>query len=336
MRYTIPMPSSSGKIIVGVLRGGPSSEYDVSLQTGQTVLNSLSREKYEPVDVFISKKGEWHVGGLAKHPGKIIESSDVIFNALHGEFGEDGGVQDILDPYKIPYTGSGKVASALAMNKVLTKNHLARAGVKMPAHIIFREEETDPIKAGQEVFRSFAPPYVVKPVNLGSSVGVYMVKTAGDLPEALENSFKTSPQALVEEFITGKEATCGVIDDFRGERIYPLIPIEITPPKANRFYDYNAKYQSNDTEYRLPGNWGREENERIQEVAKLAHELLGLRHYSRSDFIVSRHGVYFLEVNTLPGLTSHSLVPKSLEAIGCPLPVFLDHLLTLAMSRRSQ
>ncbi|KKU69869.1 MAG: D-alanine-D-alanine ligase [Parcubacteria group bacterium GW2011_GWA2_47_21] len=329
------MPSSSGKIIVSVLRGGPSSEYDVSLQTGQTVLNSLPRDKYEPIDVFISKKGEWHVGGLAKHPGKIIESSDVIFNALHGEFGEDGGVQDILDPYQVPYTGSGKVASALAMNKALTKNYLARAGVKMPAHLIFKKAETVPLKAGRAVFQSFAPPYVVKPVNLGSSVGVYMVKTVGDLPEVLENSFKTSPEVLVEEFIMGKEATCGVIDDFRGEKIYPLLPIEIVPPKTNRFYDYNAKYLSNDTEYRLPGNWGRKESEKIQEVAKLAHDLLGLRHYSRSDFIVSRHGVYFLEVNTLPGLTSHSLVPKSLEAIGCPLPVFLDHLLTLALSRRS-
>lgn len=314
------------------MRGGPGSEYDISLQTGQTVLTNLPREKYYPIDIYISKNGEWFTGGVEKKPGKIIESVDVIWNALHGEFGEDGGVQAILDAYGIPYTGSDKIASAVAMNKALTKKTLAGLGIKTPPYLFFDLAVTEPLQAAREVFNSFAPPYVVKPVNLGSSVGVEIVKTVSELPAAISSINHLSSKILVEEYIAGREATCGVVDDFRGEKIYSLIPIEIIPPAGRRFYDYHAKYLSDDTGFRLPGAFTKEENEMIKAFAKLAHETLRLRHYSRSDFIVSpRRGIYFLEVNTLPGLTSHSLIPRALQAVGCPLPVFLDHVLTLAL-----
>ena len=321
------------KIRVGVLRGGPSSEYDVSLKSGSTVLKNLP-SRYAPIDIFISKDGEWHQGGIVRSPDKIFSNVDVIFNALHGEYGEDGGVQKILDAHQIPYTGSGTVASALAMNKILTKERLKKEGVKIPLHVVAKTGD-DVGEKVEEVFRSFSPPYVVKPVSLGSSVGVIIVKTIFDLVEALAEASELTDTILIEEGILGREATCGVINHFRGEHIYPLLPIEILPPEKNGFYDYDAKYVSNDTRYMLPGNFSADEKKTIQDVSALAHDILGLRHYSRSDFIVSpRRGVYFLEVNTLPGLTDHSLVPKSLDAIGCSLPQFFDHLLTLAMERR--
>ena len=322
------------KIKVGVLRGGPSSEYEVSLKTGASVLRNVPDEKYSPVDVFISKDGEWHVGGLVREPHEALRQVDVVFNALHGEYGEDGKVEHLLETFNVPFTGSGKVASALAMNKLLTKKQLEFQGIKMPRHVVVRKSDGITESVGK-IFRKISPPYVVKPIALGSSVGVSIARTVPDLEPALRSTLSVSREALVEEFIFGREATCGVIEGFRGEELYSLFPIEIIPPEKNKFYDYEAKYLSNDTGYKIPGGFTDEEKEQIQSVAALAHRELGLRHYSRSDFIVHpKRGVFFLEVNTLPGLTDHSLIPKSLVAAGSGLPEFLDHVLTLALERR--
>ena len=314
---------------VAVLRGGPSSEYDVSLKSGQTVLKHLP-EKYQAHDIFISKNGEWHLDGLVKSPDKILQTMDVVFNALHGEYGEDGKVQQILESHRVPYTGSNALASALAMNKYLTKETLIQHGIKTPQYFLLRGR-SDPKEIAKQIFETFAPPYVIKPVALGSSVGVFVVKTLYDLPDAIAEGLLASPTILIEEGIIGKEATCGVVDNFRGEENHALMPIEIRIPKTSPFFDYHAKY-SGVSEEICPGNFSREEKQEIEDVAVQAHRILGLRHYSRSDFMISpTRGVYFLETNTLPGLTSESLLPKALQAGGTSLPDFFDHILTLAL-----
>ncbi len=319
---------------VGVLRGGPSGEYEVSLKTGATVLGNLS-ERYEPHDIFIDRSGVWHYGGVPQTPHDALRRVDIVFNALHGEYGEDGKVQRILEQFAMPYTGSTSLASAVAMNKAMTKESLASARIRMAPHLVLDRNDASVADHSVRVFRSFPQPSVVKPLALGSSIGVSIARDFESLKQAMTQAFAVSGKILVEEFISGREATCGVVDDFRGESTYALLPIEITPPAQNQFYDYEAKYQSDDTNYVCPGNFSDEEKAEIQRSAVAAHRGLNLRHYSRADFIVNpRRGVYFLEVNTLPGMTSHSLIPKSLAAVGCPLPDFLDHVLALAWEHR--
>lgn len=319
------------KIVVGVLRGGPSSEYEVSLKTGASVLQHLNHEKYSPRDIFVDRAGVWHLHGAPATPAEALRGTDVVFNAMHGEYGEDGQVQRVLDQLGMQYTGSGAVASALAFNKHLTKQEIKKLGIKTPrALVVEREGNIDAL--AHEIFRSFPHPAVIKPAASGSSVGVTIADNFHALEVGLEKAFAISDRALVEEFIRGKEATVGVIDGFRNEKTYVLMPIEIVPPKENAFYDYEAKYVSDNTGYRIPGHFTDNEKKTLENMARTVHEGLGLSHYSRSDFIVSPRGIYFLEVNTLPGMTSHSLIPKGVEAVGSKFPDFLDHLITLAQT----
>jgi len=320
------------KLKVAVLRGGPSSEYEVSLKTGAAMLNNLNTDKFVSADILIDKQGVWHERGIPKKPHTILSTKDVVLNAMHGEYGEDGTVQKILDTFRVPYTGSGVSASALCMNKLLTKKalqpYVEELGMKFARHAVlspgFGLEETI-----SEMMNSMQKPLVVKPLVGGSSVGVSIVEDAGGLFSALEKAFEYSPKVLVEEYIHGKEATCAVVEKFRGKDIYPLLPIEIVPHKGRTFFDYEAKYEGASEEI-CPGNFSLEEKRNIERLAHDVHNILGLRHYSRADFIVAKDGIYFLEVNTLPGLTEESLVPKALSAVGCAFPEFLDHLVFLA------
>ena len=318
------------KIRVGVLRGGPSSEYEISLKTGGNVLKSLP-EKYSPIDIFIDKEGVWHIQGIPHKPHETFKKVDVVFNALHGEYGEDGKVQKILDTFSIPYTGSKTLPSAIGMNKALAKNIFKSYGIKTPYYKV--ESKSDDVgEIASRLFNTFPMPAVVKPIASGSSVGVSIAYTFQGLQDALSKAFEYSDKALVEEYIKGREATCGVVDKFRGNDFYSLLPIEIIKPEKSDFFDYEAKYCGGSQEI-CPGNFSQSEKEAIQNLAIKAHKVLGLRHYSRSDFIISpRRGIYILEVNTLPGLTAESLLPKSLQAVGCSLPDFLDHLITLALA----
>jgi D-alanine-D-alanine ligase len=316
---------------VGVLRGGPSSEYEVSLKTGETVIKALE-DKYEVLDIFISKDGVWHHLGAPIKPENLFKKVDVIFNALHGAYGEDGTVQKLLEQFKVPYTGSTALASAVGMNKVLSKKIYKNNSLKTPLHTTITKG-ADLVTEVKTVFKSFPMPAVVKPVNGGSSVGTSIAKTLVELESAVETALNFSDTALIEEFIAGKEATCGVLDDFRGQKHYSLLPIEIRPRKGHTFFNYESKYSGETgAEEICPGNFAAAEKKIIQEMAENAHRALGLRHYSRSDFIVHpKRGIYILETNTLPGLTPTSLLPKSLNAIGCKLPDFLEHLIRLAL-----
>ena len=316
-----------------MLRGGPSSEYDVSLKSGGAVLAHLP-EKYHGLDIFIDKQGLWHQHGAPIYPHKLLQSVDVVFNALHGEYGEDGTLQHLLDSFKVPYSGSGRFASALSMNKAFAKERLAKEGIKTPYFRILRQEEHLSLsKLASELYRTFPQPSVIKPLAKGSSVGISLAGTQDELVSALEHGFSIADVLLIEEFIAGKEATCGVIDNFRGEKHYALLPVEVIPPKESKFFDYYAKY-SGESRIHAPGNFTRAEKEGIEKVAKKVHNVLDLRHYSSSDFIVHpKRGIYFLEVDTLPSLTNESLFPKALASVGSSLPHFLEHVITLALKR---
>lgn len=326
------MSSLPASLRVGVVRGGPSPEYDVSLKTGNTVLQHLS-ETHAPLDIFIDKEGRWHMHGVARSPEKILKNVDVIWNALHGAYGEDGGIQEFLDHHGVPYTGSARLPSALAMNKWMTKERAYSAGIRTPLHVVIRQ--TDPIREkATEIFYSIPHPLVVKPVTGGSSLGLYMVQNLAELLAAVEAVLSAYDAALVEEYISGKEGTCGVIENFRGQKAYALPPVEIIPPPGKSLFDHYAKYSGESREL-CPGNFSSEEKMEIERLAALVHETLGLSHYSRSDFIVSpRRGIYFLEVNTLPGLTDESLLPKSLDAVGVSMKEFIHHILGLAIGKK--
>ena len=320
------------RIRVGVLRGGPSSEYDVSLQTGAAVLNNLPQEKYSPREIFIDKNGVWHVEGKPILPSDALTHVDIVVNALHGHYGEDGKVQHILEKHGIPFTGSGSFASAIGMNKLISKDIYKKNKLKTPQSktIILGENISDKIR---EVFNSFPPPLVVKPVSSGSSVGISIIKTVKELEPALELAFKYSDTVMIEEFIQGREATCGVIEDFRDQAYYALPAIEIRPHKGS-FFDYEAKYAGKSDEI-VPGNFTEAEKRELEQLAIQAHRALGLRHYSRSDFIIHPHrGIFILETNTLPGLTEESLIPKALHAVGANLSHFLDHIVQLAIHKK--
>lgn len=324
--------TTMSRLRVVVLRGGPSSEYDVSLATGQSVLKHLNEERYQTLDVLITRDGTWHLRGVPVTPERVARQSDVVFNALHGAYGEDGAVQKILESLHIPYTGSRALPCAAAMHKAVAKYYLNTHGVRSPQHVVFPVSH-DMHERIVELFRTFPQPSVIKPINAGSSVGVTIARDFTEFENGVVHAFQFSPTLLIEEYIEGREATCGVVDNFRGEDTYVLFPIEIIPAEGNAFFDYNAKY-SGTTDEICPGRFSATEKEEIQRVARLAHQSLGLRHYSRSDFIVSSRGVFFLEVNTLPGLTEQSLIPKALVAGGASLPEFLDHVISLAVAGR--
>jgi D-alanine-D-alanine ligase len=322
---------SDGKIRVGVLRGGPSSEYHVSLKTGAAVLKHLPEDKYVPKDIFIDREGAWHFEGVARDPHKILQGVDVAFVALHGEYGEDGKVQKLLEHFHIPYTGSNSLASSLGMNKIASKQIFNRANIKTPFHKVVREEGINP-SVLFDIYDEFKSYCVVKPSGTGSSVGVSIVRGGfSSFKKAVEKALVYSPAVLIEEYIKGREATCGVLDSARDRSTYSLLPIEIIKPEGSEFFDYNAKYNDTRTQEICPGDFNDEEREEIQRLAFKAHKSLGLRHYSRSDFIVNSDGIYILETNTLPGLAPVCLIPKSLSASGCEFHEFLDHLIVLAL-----
>ena len=320
------------RIRIGVLRGGPSGEYDVSLKTGSAVLKHLPEETYAPVDILVDRRGTWHIGGMPLAEHQAFKRVDVIFNALHGAYGEDGEVQRLLELHRVPYTGSGVLSSALAMHKGKAKELFAREGLRTPQHRVLKVSNALD-KDLVEIFQSVPPPFVVKPMSSGSSLGVSIVPDFQGLYDAARLAFEHSPEIIIEEYIRGKEATCAVIDAFRGEEYYTLPPVEIIPPQSAGFFDYNAKY-GGATQEVCPGHFSRAEKEAIQDAARRAHCALGMRHYSRTDMMVSPRGVFVLEVNALPGLTEQSLLPRSLDAVGASLSQFLDHIVSLAAEGR--
>ncbi len=279
---------------IGVLMGGWSAEREVSLVSGAAVAKSLAEAGHEvtPVDV------QRDMGVLMT---RLYPRPDIIFNALHGRFGEDGCVQGVLDILDIPYTHSGLLASALAMDKPMAKKLFATAGIPVAEHKIVGREE---IMAGDVMER----PYVVKPLNEGSSVGVHIVLEGDKEPLFSDTGWPFGDMAMVEKFIPGRELTVSVM----GDRALAVTEI-IT---AREFYDYDAKYVDGGSRHVLPADIDAGTADEAMRLAVLAHQTLGCRGVSRADFRCDGDSLYLLEINTQPGMTPTSLVPEQAAHIG--------------------
>lgn len=311
---------------VAVLRGGPSSEYDVSLRSGAAVLEALRQLEYPHKDIVITKKGEWLDSGFVKAPEKALEAVDVVFIALHGAYGEDGQVQRILQRLQLPFTGSDAFSSGVAFNKELTKESLREHGVKMAKHRTVTKTSLQNLHAEMEgILSELGSELFIKPIGGGSSVGARYLPHADALHTALQELLQDHDSLMVEEFIRGREATVGVISQFRDEDLYVLPVIEIVPPGGAPFFSYDVKYNGTTQEI-VPGRFSYHEKAKLSEAASLVHQALHCDHYSRCDFIVRDGEPYFLEINTLPGLTSESLFPKAAAAVGLEFNDLVKHL----------
>lgn len=329
-------------IRVGVLRGGISDEFEVSIKTGGNILAQLPKDKYEGVDILITRDGTWHVGGVPKILNDLNLHIDVAFNALHGEYGEDGKVSRILEDLKIPYTGSEAVPASLSFNKTMAKNVFKRAGIRTPVGITvldYRDSLLDGDKAekiaelAHKIFRSIPPPWILKPASGGSSINTFVAKNFAELIDALVGLFDHGGDLVVEQFIRGREISAGIIEKFRNERKYPTMPVEIV--NKREFFDEEAKNNLElDCPYVCPCGITRAQKEDVMDIAKRAHEALGLRDYSHSDFIVTSRSIYLLEVDNLPTLSKHSILARSLETVGSNIGELADHLITLALARK--
>jgi D-alanine-D-alanine ligase len=280
---------------VAVLMGGKSAEREVSLKSGSMVLAALRKKG---IDAHPFDPKERDVQDLVK------ERFARVFIALHGRFGEDGTLQGVLEWLGIPYTGSGVLASALAMDKVRTKRLWAAEGLPTAPYEVLTGETN----LGA-VAKRLGTPMFVKPASEGSSVGMTKVKKAGDLEEAYALAVNYDPVVIAEKFIDGAELTVGIV----GERVLPIIRIE-TP---REFYDYEAKYIANDTRYLIPCGLSEKKEKELQALSLEAFRALGCRGWGRVDLMLDKRGrPFLLEVNTSPGMTDHSLVPMAARAVG--------------------
>jgi D-alanine-D-alanine ligase len=280
---------------VAVLLGGKSAEREVSLKSGGMVLAALRKKG---IDAHPFDPKERDVQDLVK------ERFARVFIALHGRFGEDGTLQGVLEWLGIPYTGSGVLASALAMDKVRTKRLWAAEGLPTAPYEVLTGETN----LGA-VAKRLGTPMFVKPASEGSSVGMTKVKKAQDLEEAYALAVNYDPVVIAEKFIDGAELTVGIV----GERVLPIIRIE-TP---REFYDYEAKYIANDTRYLIPCGLPDKKEKELQALSLKAFRALGCRGWGRVDLMLDKRGrPFLLEINTSPGMTDHSLVPMAARAVG--------------------
>jgi D-alanine-D-alanine ligase len=302
--------------VIGVLMGGCSSERDVSLRSGTAVAQALQSigHKVVPVD-------------LRTEDGRELDDvhMDVAFIALHGRFGEDGRLQQLLQKKGIPYTGSGPEASRAAMDKVEAKRLFKLKSVETPPHrVIARGDSVDLM---EHAARALGYPVVMKPRAEGSSVGVTVHEDRATLLDGAAECFRHDPIGLMEKFIVGRELTVGILDG----RALPVIELR---PKS-RFFDYDAKYKSPDTQYIVNPLMSDLDRRRVQKTAKDAHDALGCEGMSRVDLILTPFcSVHVLEVNTIPGLTERSLLPKAARAAGIEFPQLCWKITELALKRK--
>jgi len=282
------------KLKVAVVMGGESSEREVSLMTGGEMIKHLDKEKYEVIKIDLPQN-------LNK-----IDGCDVALLALHGKGGEDGQIQGYLETKNIKYTGSGVLASAVGMDKMIFRWVMERFNLPMA-------QLTNKI------------PCVVKPVDGGSSIGVTIVKDQKDLSKAIQNAKKYSDEVLIEEYLEGIELSCGVL----GNKDIVVLPV-IEIRSKNDFFDYEAKYSDNKSEEICPAEISKKLTEEVQELARQVYLAVKARGYARIDFIIHKNKPYILEINTLPGMTSHSLIPKEAAVIGMSYSQLLDKIIELA------
>ncbi len=308
------------KLRLALIAGGKSSEREVSLKSGAQVYQALNPHKYD-----IRRYDP-----LTDLESLVREASelDVALIIMHGRGGEDGSMQGLLDLLEIPYQGSGVLASALAMNKELSKVIYQQAGLKVPQALAFFRE-TAP--KSQEIKAKLGLPVVIKPANEGSSIGITMARTIKEMERGISAAFKLDRRVIVEEFISGVEVTGGVLGN-AGPQALPLV--EIVPSDVYAFFDYDAKYQPGATQEICPARLDADLTCRVQECALTAHRALGCRGYSRTDMVVREQEIFVLETNTIPGMTATSLFPQAAKAMGLDFPQLLDTLIRLALEKK--
>lgn len=299
---------------VTVLFGGPSAEREVSLVSGRSVIEGLKTAGHE---VYPSDISPDDLSGLQR-------PTDVVFPVLHGEFGENGELQQILEERGVPFVGSGSVASRAGMEKDQAKEIWRRAGLPTPRYeMVGTEAEI------ADAVASVGAPCVVKPSNSGSSLDVYICKSSEIAAERAKHVIKEHGQAMIEQFVKGVEITVGIL----GEK--PLSPIRITT--SREFFDYQAKYVGNDAQHHFDLDLPADVIEQLKETARMAHLTLGCRDLSRLDFIVDElYRPWLLEINTLPGFTPKSLLPEAAAHDGIPFPRLVDRLVCRAYARGSR
>ena len=296
--------------------GGSSSEREISVASGTGVMRALESLGYPARSLDFDERFVENVQQIAP---------DVVFNALHGRGGEDGTIQGVLEWLRIPYTGSDLLGCAIAMDKHLTKKLLSAEGLPTPNWDVYDlGGGTLPLLPG-----SLNLPIVVKPRSEGSSAGVSIVKTHEQWTQAMIEAASRTAHLLAEEYISGREFSCGVL----GDEALPVVEIVA----GDDFYSYDAKYTPGGSRHYCPARISEELESRLRTLALTVHRLVGLRDYSRTDFIVSNEGrPYILEVNALPGLTPHSLIPDEAASIGISYDALIDRLVLSALARRSE
>lgn len=313
---------SGKKLRVALVMGGRSREREVSLASGREVLNHMDRDRFEVVTYDPAED----LVRLAEDAPKL----DVAFLALHGPLGEDGTMQGFCEMLGLPYTGSGVLSSAMAMDKEFTKRLYRESGLPVaPDLVIHKRSVSDMAETAKICLYSLGSPLVVKPLRQGSSVGMAIVDSEAALGAAMEAVFELEGSVLLEKYLPGQEFTCAVV----GNQTLTALPvIEVIPAAGHRFFDYQAKYEPGQAQEICPAKISTRLTEEIQQLAIAAHEALSCRGYSRSDMIYSEGQVHLLETNTLPGLTAGSLVPKMVAAHGLSFTAFISYIIDLALN----
>ena len=308
-----------GKLRLALIAGGKSSEREVSLKSGAQVFQALNQDKYDirRYDPLTDLER------LVREAGEL----DAALIIMHGRGGEDGCLQGLLNLLEIPYQGSGVLASALAMNKELSKTIYQQAGLKVPRALTF---DRGAAPSPREIEAALGLPVVIKPVHEGSSIGISLAGTLEALQTGLAAAFALDSRVMVEEFIQGTEVTGGVLGNANLQAL-PLV--EIIPASTYAFFDYEAKYQPGATQEICPARVDPELTRRAQECALTAHKALGCRGYSRTDLMIREQDIFVLETNTIPGMTATSLFPQGAKAAGLDFPALLDTLINLALEK---
>jgi D-alanine-D-alanine ligase len=308
------------KMRLALLSGGKSSEREVSLKSGAQVLHALNKEKYD----IIPFDPKFDLEKLTRQAPAI----DVALIIMHGRWGEDGTIQGLLDLLEIPYQGSGVLASAMAINKEISKMAYRRASLKVANDLVFCKTEAPAVG---KIIQQLGLPVVIKPVTEGSSIGISIARTEEELSAGIANAWQYDQRVLVEQFIDGIEVTGGVLGNADLQAL-PLI--EIVPSSKFPFFNYEAKYQLGATTEICPARISPELTLKVQETVLTAHRALGCRGYSRTDTMIKDGEVFVLETNTIPGMTATSLFPQAAAHMGMSFSTLLDTLIQLALEKK--
>ena len=302
---------------ISILYGGTSTEHKISIQTGLAVAEAING-RYKIDMVNLEKE-------IYMSPHNLLDT-DLVFNALHGGDGENGTIQAYLDLHHIAYTGSGSKASKIAMDKNLSKIISQSIKIPTPDWILLKKDQYTGLKLQKYKTSKFSYPYVIKPSNEGSTYGLSIIHDKSELPEAIGKASQYSNEILIEEYIPGREITVGIL----GSKTLPII--EIKP--SHNFFDFECKYTQGMSDYIIPAELSDSLIRKLSNDAIKIYNTIGCRHYARADFRINDKGeYYFLEINTLPGLTSTSLLPKAANAIGLEFPDLIDTIIKLATLR---